>query len=153
MNFKNNHGFTIIELLVTTVIIALLSTIGMLSYRWIIGHSRDTRRISDIEQIRTALELYRNDKGHYPALTCTGSCIQKVVDDLKVELVDGGFISSIPEDPEGTSLYMYIPTSFGTDNNPYGYCLSAMVENTDSADDQCYVGEKNFGYNYAKKNP
>ncbi len=29
--------------------------------------SRDARRVADIKQIQTALELYYNDKGQYPA--------------------------------------------------------------------------------------
>lgn len=65
---KNKQsGFTFIELLVVITIIGILAAIGMASYRSANIRSRDTKRKADMEQIRSALEMYRADNSTYPA--------------------------------------------------------------------------------------
>src|SRR5574344_2071201 len=65
MNKKK--GFTLIELLVVVAIIGLLSTLSIVALNSARAKSRDARRVSDVKQIQTALELYYNDFGQYPA--------------------------------------------------------------------------------------
>jgi prepilin-type N-terminal cleavage/methylation domain-containing protein len=60
-------GFTLIELLVVVAIIVLLTTIGVVSYAQTNKKARDGKRKADLEQIRSALVLYRTDNGDYPA--------------------------------------------------------------------------------------
>ena len=62
----NKKGFTLVELLVVIAIIGLLSTMAVVALNSARQKSRDARRISDVKQIQTALELYYNDKGGYP---------------------------------------------------------------------------------------
>lgn len=64
-------GFTLIELLVVVAIIGLLSTLSIVALNTARAKARDARRVSDVKQIQTALELYYNDKGDYPASTAT----------------------------------------------------------------------------------
>jgi len=59
-------GFTLIELLVVIAIIGILSAVVLVSLSSARQKSRDARRLSDIRQIQTALELYFNDVGSYP---------------------------------------------------------------------------------------
>ena len=59
-------GFTLIELLVVISIIGLLSSVVLASLNTARAKSRDARRISDIRQIRNALELYKDSTGYYP---------------------------------------------------------------------------------------
>ncbi|HQB76688.1 MAG TPA: prepilin-type N-terminal cleavage/methylation domain-containing protein, partial [bacterium] len=59
-------GFTLIELLVVIAIIALLSTLSVVALNNARVKSRDARRLSDIKQIRTALEMYFNQNNSYP---------------------------------------------------------------------------------------
>lgn len=61
------RGFTLIELLVVIAIIGLLSTLTIISLNTARARARDTDRLSDVKQIRTALELYYNDMNDYPA--------------------------------------------------------------------------------------
>jgi prepilin-type N-terminal cleavage/methylation domain-containing protein len=64
-----NKGFTLIELLVVIAIIVILATLAMTSYRTANVRARDARRAADMEQVRSALELYRSDtslNGDYP---------------------------------------------------------------------------------------
>lgn len=63
---KKHRGFTLIELLVVIAIIGLLSTLSVVSLNNARARARDARRVSDVKQIQTALELYYNDVGIYP---------------------------------------------------------------------------------------
>ncbi len=72
---KNKKGFTLIELLVVIAIIGLLSTLAVVALNNARIKSRDARRVSDVKQIQTALELYLNDVGSYPESTAgQGDC-------------------------------------------------------------------------------
>lgn len=62
-------GFTLIELLVVIAIIALLSTLAVVALSSARQKSRDAKRLSDMKQLSTALELYFNDQGSYPVVT------------------------------------------------------------------------------------
>ena len=62
----NKKGFTLIELLVVIAIIGLLSTLAVVSLNNARQKSRDAKRVSDIKQIQTALELYFADQNGYP---------------------------------------------------------------------------------------
>jgi len=62
----NKRGFTLIELLVVIAIIGLLSTLAVVSLNNARQKARDARRVSDIKQMQTALELYFNDQNLYP---------------------------------------------------------------------------------------
>jgi general secretion pathway protein G len=58
---KNKKGFTLIELLVVIAIIGLLSTLAVVALNSARQKSRDSKRVADIKQIQTALELYFAD--------------------------------------------------------------------------------------------
>ncbi len=64
---NQKKGFTFIEVLVVTSIIAVLATIGVVSYSSANIKARDGKRKADVEQIRAGLEMYRVDIGLYPA--------------------------------------------------------------------------------------
>ena len=64
---KNKKGFTLIELLVVIAIIGLLSTLSVLALNSARARSRDAKRIADVKQIQTALEMYYNENNTYPA--------------------------------------------------------------------------------------
>jgi len=65
---RKQKGFTLIELLVVIAIIGLLSTLAVVALNNARMKSRDAKRVSDIKQIQTALELYYNDQNGYPAV-------------------------------------------------------------------------------------
>lgn len=83
----NQKGFTLVELLVVIAIIGILATILLLQLGTARGKARDAKRISDLNQISSALELYYNDVGNYPEAT-----------DLTSSLVPK-YIARIPSDP------------------------------------------------------
>lgn len=63
---KKRRGFTLVELLVVIAIIAVLSAAGLVSYTSATKRARDGKRKSDLEELRSALVLYRTDVGYYP---------------------------------------------------------------------------------------
>ncbi|MDD5251647.1 MAG: type II secretion system protein [Patescibacteria group bacterium] len=63
----NKKGFTLIELLVVIAIIGLLSTLAVVALNSARQKSRDSKRVADVKQIQTALELYFADSTNgYP---------------------------------------------------------------------------------------
>lgn len=70
---KKQKGFTLIELLVVIAIIGLLSTLAVVALNNARQKSRDAKRVSDVKQIQTALELFYNDANGYPTLSAAPS--------------------------------------------------------------------------------
>jgi len=58
-----SRGFTLIELLVVIAIIGILSSVVLVSLNSAKAKARDTRRIHDLNQARTALTMYYNEHG------------------------------------------------------------------------------------------
>lgn len=63
---KRQTGFTLIELLVVIAIIGLLASVVLLSLNSARQKSRDAKRLADVRQIASSLEIYFNDCGSYP---------------------------------------------------------------------------------------
>lgn len=102
-------GFTIIELLVTVSIIALLSAIGFVVYRSLLQQGRDAKRQSDLKSIQSALEQYRADQGFYPSsLTFAGSSLNNCTGNPSALCtITKTYLNIIPADPTGSSQYCY----------------------------------------------
>lgn len=66
---KNRAGFTLVELLIVIVVIAILASISVVAYNGIQARARDAQRKHDIQTIARALELYYIDHGQYPIIT------------------------------------------------------------------------------------
>lgn len=112
-------AFTLIELLVVIAVIALLSTLSVVALSSARAKSRDARRLSDIKQIQTALEMYFDSSGNYPTSLTAGSPLSYG------SLV---FLSKVPSDPISNNQYAYTQTEGG-----HEYTLDFILE-TKSAD-------------------
>jgi len=58
--------FTLVELIVVITILAILWTIAFISLQWYSAQARDTTRVSDIQNIKTSLELFSLNTWKYP---------------------------------------------------------------------------------------
>jgi len=150
-----DKGFTLIEILVVATIIAVLSVIGVTSYISINKRSRDAKRKSDLEQMRSALELYRSDKGFYPG-SSTGFIALIALDsgDGSGPLIST-YLPSMPMDPKSTTqtpiTYYYSP--LGTVAPFYSYCICANLE-SEAGGSTCGAGVSlPAECNYGLKNP
>ena len=109
------RGFTLVELLVVIAIIALLSTLSVVALNSARAKARDARRLSDIKQIRTALEMYFDSALTYPTTTCnnlgTSTCACLTSNGWKDSSCGGGdtiFMQKVPTDPQyPTKTYKY----------------------------------------------
>src|SRR3989338_2746001 len=105
---KKHSGFTLSEILISVAILAILATMGLMSYTTYLKRTRDDRRTADMERIRSALELIRlNTFAHvYPISsgTTVGSSITYI----------NLFLDQIPTDPLTSDGYSYYYWSNGT---------------------------------------
>ena len=119
-------GFTLIELLVVIAIIALLSTLSVVALNSARVKSRDARRLSDIKQIRTALEMYFDNNQTYPTVvsssTLGGSnyaCLTSSGWTTTMGCAGTVYMQKVPTDPKnsGTSVYTYSSYNSGASYN------------------------------------
>jgi prepilin-type N-terminal cleavage/methylation domain-containing protein len=154
MRYKNksfrkpkNDGFTLIELMVVIAIIALLASIALIAFTSAQQKSRDTKRLADMTQMNTALELYFADFKGYPsnaggiptALTPNyASTLPKAPLPPDGGCAAAAYASPVPPGNYGSSYYYYPSgTSFiGSDNSTvvypdyaYYFCLGNQVGN------------------------
>lgn len=124
---KTTRGFTIVELLIVIVVIAILAAISVVAYNGIQQRARDAQRENDIRTIVKALELYYIDNGMYPSSSCSSGCS---INTAWSTSVDPGwqslinqlvpkYISSLPSDPVNT------PASVLSTNLNYNYAYYA----------------------------
>src|SRR3989344_3075776 len=130
------RGFTLIELLVTLTIIAILSTVGLLTFREVLQGSRDGKRQTDLKQIQSALEQFRADQTFYPVDNGANSLNTALnsagVFGNTVGLGSGTqvgtaktYLNKTPQDPfHPTSKYCYAATPPSCTNSPGVLCTS-----------------------------
>ncbi|MCW1949352.1 MAG: prepilin-type N-terminal cleavage/methylation domain-containing protein [Candidatus Shapirobacteria bacterium] len=68
LNWRKKKGFTLVELLIVMLILAVLMImlIGTINPVALMGRARDSGRKSDMEKIKKAFEEFYSDKGRYP---------------------------------------------------------------------------------------
>jgi len=66
MTFYTKKAFTLVELIVSTTILAILTTIGFYTYTQYISDARDSVRKTDISTLDSQLNLYKKQRGAYP---------------------------------------------------------------------------------------
>ncbi len=127
MNTQLKRGFTLIELLVVIAIIGLLSSVVLASLNSARVKSRDARRLSDIAEMRNALELIYDSSSpiEYP--------------DALSSLSSGGYMAAVPTDPQSAAAYYYdnLTSANGACTVAGGVCaayvIGAQLENTSHA--------------------
>lgn len=119
---KNQHGFTLIEIIIAMAIVAILSGVGFSAYTASLQRSRDAERKAELNQIQRALEVYLMDHGLYPEATVdhkidgcydVDTAINGVECDWGQEFVfivgaaQKDYMSILPIDPLTAQTYQY----------------------------------------------
>lgn len=127
-------AFTLIELLVVFSLIGIIIGISLVAFGTTRKTARDGKRKADLEQIRSALEMYRSDVGNYPPNSQF---------EFGESLVHGKdvYMETIPYDPL-TPTYTYVYDRI----NANSYNLCAFLE-TGSGTVNCgSCGEQECNY-------
>jgi prepilin-type N-terminal cleavage/methylation domain-containing protein len=115
--YKGARAFTLIELLVVIAIIGILASITLTLFGSTRVNARDAKRISELRQIRNALDIYFVSNGFYPCAIYTGGTCTNT-------LQNSTAMPTPPKDPLGAS-YTYAGLGSGTCTT---YHLGASLE-------------------------
>lgn len=142
MNFKikklNRRGFTLIELLVVILILAILAALIVPKLITRADDAKRAKAMSDITQIRNALESFRLDTDRYPDTEeGLGVLMERPSD---VQVWNGPYLGKLPADPWQND-YVYqnlgdgevMVTSYGADRVEGGEGNNADLSNLDGA--------------------
>ena len=128
----DNRGFTLIELMVVIIILGVLAMWVAPKIMGRPGEARQVKARLDIQNLETALKLYKLDTGMYPT---TDQGLQALVEKPETGNVpkkwkDGGYLekSRVPKDPWGNEFIYLSPglkgdfdiISYGLDGVPGG---------------------------------
>jgi len=119
---KNQHGFTLIEIMVVVVILGILA--GIVVPR-LLDEPEKARRTTAATQIRSfeeALGIFKLDNGFFPS---TEQGLQALVEKPTIGRIpsrfkEGGYIKKIPLDPWGQP-YLYLAPGAHGDYDLFSY--------------------------------
>jgi general secretion pathway protein G len=130
-------GFTLIEIMVVVVILAVLGALVVPKILENVDKARVTRAQSDIRAIQTALDLYRLDNFKYPTTEQgLSALVKQPADPTITNYRSGGYLPSLPKDPwnnpyqyqtPGTDGRDYEITTLGRDGKPGGEGYDADI--------------------------
>jgi len=116
----SKKGFTLIELLVVIAIIGLLSSVVLVSMQGTRARARDAKKQEDFRNISTALNMFYNKFERMPNNYNPGSgaCEGQIYYNQSMqELIDAGFLGSVPKSPGGGGYCYY----------SYGGSIGALI--------------------------
>lgn len=147
------RGFTLVELLVSITIVAILSTIGLIVYSNFLRDARDGKRQADLKIIQAGLEQYYADQFFYPDTATasfpfgTGALTSSVGSKASPPSPMKTYMNLVPADPQTTNpQYCYKGLISGSSCDSVAttncdndtsicviYCLYAKLENPPTA--------------------
>ena len=128
---QRTRGFTLIEILVVIVVIAILATLVAPNIFQHVGAAKSATAKSQIEMLGTALDAYRLDNGRYPTTQQGLTALVEIPTvDTPVNWRGPYLRKAVPLDPWGAA-YVYLAPgqvnltgydllSFGADGKPGG---------------------------------
>lgn len=138
---KNDAGFTLIEILVVIVILALLAGVIIPKMTDAPGRARQSKARVQIKQIEGSLNMFKIDNGFFPSTDQGLESLVVITDvgEIPKKFKEGGYIKKIPKDPWDIE-YLYLSPgehgefdlfSLGRDGEEDGDGENADVNNWD----------------------
>jgi general secretion pathway protein G len=121
---RNRPGFTLIEILVVIVVIAILATLVAPNVFRHVGAAKATTAKSQIEMLGAALDAYRLDTGTYPSTEQGLQALQVAPTSAPANWRGPYLKKDVPRDPWG---HAYVYKSPG-EVNPTSYDLLSYGE-------------------------
>ena len=138
--FRHQHGFTLIEIMVVVIILGILAAIVAPNVIGRIDDANLTRVQADLRGIENSLKFYRLDNFSYPT-TEQGleALVSRPADPNIRNWKAGGYLDRLPKDPWGNDYQYLYPGqngeidvySFGRDGRPGGEDLDTDIGNWD----------------------
>lgn len=129
MNIK---WFTLVELIVSISILAIISTIWFISYSSYLWDSRDSQRKSDLAQLSSALKVYKQKRWYYPNswdfFNITFRWYTVAEQWLFNQNVRLNTLDRLPMDPKTKQPYVFSVT-----RNKQEFEIAATLENEDNS--------------------
>lgn len=148
---SQDKGFSIMELLVVIAIIGLLATFATFSYSESRKEARDKIRMSELEQIKTALVLYKAEHGNYPFESdgysggslagiictdpdvCSTSRMNTPINQMLKEYLGEGVADPLHNEGGGTKYWYYYDGRKNCTSNYHMVTVHARQMETDDA--------------------
>lgn len=124
-NRRKNAGFTLVELMIVMAIIMVLAVVAVPSYVAAMRSAREAALKEDLHVLRNAIDSYTADK-------------QKAPQELQ-DLVQDGYLRSIPEDPMTHSKDTWVTEKSET--------LSSVDQTDSGGIDDVHSGSQEQGSN------
>jgi len=119
---RSRKGFTLVELMVVVVIVGILAAVAIPLFQGNITASKFSEAIAGAGSVRTALRVYKAERGTYPTVA-TGTAIGSWGIGIAAADLDGRYFGSADYDLVSTATAYTITVSGGgakTDAPPSG---------------------------------
>ena len=122
-NFRLSKGFTLVELLIVIIIIAVLAAIAIPKFANSSLRSKESALRSNLRLTRDAIDLFKADTGTYPAVasdlavtTAPATGLDSVGTSKPITATDwrGPYLAALPTDPTNLGALNYVITGATT---------------------------------------
>ncbi len=138
MNFKDQRGFTLIEIMVVVIILGVLAALVIPRFLDRPEEARRTKAEVDIRSIEEALALFKLDNGFFPSTDqgLKALVVKPETGRIPTRYADNAYLKKVPVDPWGNP-YVYLSPgahdafdiiSYGADGEPGGEGNDADIE-------------------------
>lgn len=133
---RNKLGFTLVELLVVIVVLAVLAAIVLPKFMNSSTRSKESALKSDLKLMRNAISLFQADTGKYPNglvdLAETDKTKVKVSGGTVVVAADwhGPYLDAVMNDPIGGAAFTYDATTGKVTSSAAGNALDGTAYST-----------------------
>lgn len=137
-------GFTLTEVMIVFAMIAILATLVIASFNSQVFKGRDSKKKSDLNTIKIAVEEYEKDHDCYPP----SSAMLKCGTDTSIAIHP--YLNNVPCDPDTGTYYIY---ETDTGSCPSWFRVYAILQNTKDSSVVTSIGpDKKYNYYVSSDN-